>query len=107
MARITRSIARRTAGSSSTTKTMGSVMIRFACGRQADEKRCPWTYTSLGPQTAAVLFNDRSANRQSHAQTRRLGRVEWVEEPLHFFVLQSDAKVPHDNGGRGPVAVLF
>jgi zeaxanthin glucosyltransferase len=49
-----------------------------------------------------MFFNDRAADRQSHAHTLRLGRVECVEEPLDLPRLQSDAEVLHANCGCRP-----
>src|SRR6516225_10710330 len=52
-----------------------------------------------------MLFNDRAADRQSHAHTLWLGRIECIEEPLHFLRLQSDAKVLYANCGCWPTIV--
>ena len=44
-----------------------------------------------------MCLDDRAADRQSHAHTIGLGRVECVEEPVQALRLQSRAPIPHSD----------
>jgi hypothetical protein len=42
-------------------------------------------------------FDDRTADRQSHAYPVGLGRVEWVEEALETLRAQSGTRISHND----------
>ena len=46
-----------------------------------------------GPQTAAMQFNDGTADGQSHAGALRLGGKECTEDLLRLFWLKSHARI--------------
>ena len=51
-------------------------------GRDRELKRGTAGHVCARPQSSAVRFDDRAADRQSHPQTARLARVEGVEDAL-------------------------
>src|SRR6266702_1467716 len=46
------------------------------------------------PNLSAVSFDDRAADRESHAHPAELGRVEGVEQPVDGLTAQSRAGIP-------------
>src|SRR6266850_7654289 len=55
-----------------------SVCVR----RQGELKRGTVGYVCRGPQPAAVSFDDRTANRESHTHAAGFGGEEGVEQPV-------------------------
>ena len=67
--------------------------------RQSELKRSARACVGRGTQPAAVGFDDRAANRQSHAQTAGLCREEGGEEPVGILWLYTRARIlyRHEN----------
>src|SRR4029453_16260220 len=91
--------ASRTDTSSSTTKTIGCGSgIRCPRARSHGElKGRAGSIVWDRPEPAAVIFDDRSADRQPHAHAAALGRVESVEHLVRLFGVEADTAVGHDN----------
>ena len=53
--------------------------------RQSEIECGAWAGIRSEPQTAAMRFNDRTADRQAHAGTLFLGSEERVEDVLRLF----------------------
>src|SRR5271166_1506147 len=112
--------ALRTEASSSTTKTIGrdcgsSFFIRQViapltshssakrssqwrpAGDWQSELKRPAVSAGIGrgPYPSAVRFDDRTANRQSHAQAVLFGGEECVEKTIRVLWRDADAGVPH------------
>lgn len=54
-------------------------------------------YVRGRPYLAPMRFDDRAADRKSHAHAARFGRVEWIEEAVEILRLQSGARISHFN----------
>src|ERR1700730_1949710 len=67
--------------------------------RQSELKRSARGCVGRGAQPATVGFDDRAANRQSHAQTAGLCREEGGEEPVGILWLYTSARIlyRHEN----------
>ena len=55
-------------------------MLIPATGRQGELKRRTFVGIRCRPQTAAMILNNRAADRQSHPHSLRLGGVESIED---------------------------
>src|SRR6266851_2641313 len=64
---------------------------------QCEFKRAARPGIATGPYAAAVLFDDRSSDRQPHAHAIRLRREESVEHLVDIFQLDSGARILHRN----------
>src|SRR5258708_4916020 len=63
----------RTSSSSSTTDTVGAWNMSVSIHRQRETKRDALALVRGDPQPAAVIFDDRTANRQTNPDAVRLG----------------------------------
>src|SRR5260370_16592688 len=64
-------------------------------GEHREVKDGPTGQVGGHPQPAAMSFDDRTADRQPHAQTAGLCRVERVEEAFETFRVQSRSRILH------------
>ena len=53
------------------------------------------TGIGFGPQSAAVVFDNRSADRQTDSHASTLGGVEGVEEPRCVLMCDADSGILH------------
>ena len=74
-----------------------SLRCRFSIHRQCELKRAAGTEIASGPYAAAMLLDDRPADRQPHAHAIGLRRKEGVEQPADMFRRDSGAGILHRN----------
>src|SRR6266849_5542952 len=80
---IRRLIARRTEGSSSMTKTMGSASaIKYFQSWVGTVNSKSTVGLCYGPQTSTVGFDNGAADRQSHPDALGLGCKKWFEDTV-------------------------
>ena len=66
-----------------------SSLVRSGIDRQGELKCCARAGIRGGPQTSAVRFDNRPANRQSHTSASRFGGIERIEDLPRLFWQQS------------------
>ncbi len=72
-----------------------SIMLIPATGRQGKLKRRTFVEICYCPQLPAVGLYKRSADRQSHAQALRLGRIKGVEEMFQALRIKRRTRILH------------
>src|SRR5260370_1489868 len=70
-----------------------SALAALPICRNRELKGHPGADPGTSPHPSAVRFDDRAADRESHAQAVRLGRVEGAEKPVCILGLDTDADV--------------
>ena len=90
-------------------RNLGGLRRSLPLERQGELKDGPLGYVGRRPHASAMRLDDRTADRQSHAHTIRLGRVECVEEPVHALRLQARAGILYgdEDAGRTVLLVLI
>jgi hypothetical protein len=74
----------------------GAASRRRVCiHRQGELKNGTVGYACRGPQPATVGFNDRTADRESHAHAAGFGGEEGVEQPVRILGGNPDAAIRH------------
>ena len=58
-------------------------------------KRCPGTIIGHGPKPSAVVLYNRTANRQPHPHSLRLGGVESIKDLFEILCIESNTGVLH------------
>src|SRR5882724_11724313 len=64
---------------------------------QGKVKACPPGQVRLSPHPPTMGFDDRTADRESHAHAARLRRVERVEEAIETLRVQSRTRISHSH----------
>src|SRR6516162_3356920 len=75
-------------------------LCRLKCGhfdRKRELKRCTRPRVGACPQTAAVRFDYRPANRQSHASALRFGRKKGIKNLLSLVWTQPHSSIGNRN----------
>src|SRR6267142_4525812 len=66
----------------------------WIAGNRKRERRA-WSVIRLHPETAAMSFDDRTADRQPDTHAVALGRVERIEQLVHALALDADTSIAH------------
>src|SRR5579875_2462332 len=87
----------RMAGSSSTTYTIASfaAMLSNVKCRHRELERRPPVFVRIGPQTAVMRFNNRTANRKPHAHAFGFASNEGFEQFLDFLGINAHTCIPN------------
>src|SRR5260370_18083170 len=81
----------RTDSSSSTTNTKAcSFCIALLLMLRESKLKCCAGTVRHGPQFSALIFNNRSANCQTHSQSLRFGRIERIKDLFQCFLVDTN-----------------
>src|SRR5579864_827085 len=73
---------------------------------QGEPKYGPARYIHVRPQPAAVGFDNRSADRQSHSYSARLGGVEGLENAIEMVRIESRSGIAHGHENATGLGLL-